>query len=144
MRGLLAKSLAGGGLLFLGLALNAQDNGRYRDNDRYYDRDDRGYRRGGGSLMERVESDLNYAASSAYSRGERNRVEKARHELGEFERAWNTGRFNRHDLDDSIAAIQKVIDHNRLDERARSILWNDVQRLRDFRADYERRGYPRY
>jgi len=150
MRRLLMRTMAGGGLLLITLAVNAQDRDRYRDDDRYYDRDDRGYRRegpnnrGGGSLIDRVQSDLRYADSDAYSRGERKRIDNARKELYEFQRAWSAGRFNRHELDDSIASVQKVVDHNALGERARSILWDDLQRLRSFRAEYQGREYPRY
>ena|SRR5690242_18263684 len=154
MRRLLMRTMAGGGVLLMALAVNAQDRERYRDDDRYYDRyydrDDRGYRReepyyrGGGSLVDRVQADLRYADSDSYSRGERRRIDNARKELYEFQRAWSEGRFNRHELDDSIAAIQKVVDHNALRERSRSILWDDLQRLRSFRAEYQGRGYPRY
>jgi hypothetical protein len=150
MRRLLIKSLAGGGLLFLALTMQAQDRDRYRDDDRYYDRDDRGnrhegpYNRGGASLIDRVQSDLRYAQSDSYSRGEQKRIDKARKELWGFQRAWNAGRFDRHELDDSITAIQKVVDHNALRDRARSTLWADLQRLREFRAEYQGRGYPRY
>lgn len=139
----LVRSLAASGLLLMAVGARAQD--RDRDDDRYHYRDDRGYR-GGGSLFERVQSDLNYAESNAYpSHGERRRIENAKKELWEFQRRWNSGRFDRHELDDSIAAIQKVVDHNALDNRARSILWADLQRLREFRAEYQNRGYdPRY
>ena len=149
MRNVLIRTLAGGSMLLLALGAFAQDYPRYRDDDRYYDRDDRGgYREGRGyrgGLIEQVRSDLGYARSAVYSRGEAKRLDKASEELGEFQRKWNGGRFDRHELDDSIAAIQRVVDHNGLDERARSMLWNDVQRLRDFRAQYDGRGYyPRY
>jgi hypothetical protein len=139
MRDLLMRSLVGITLLAGYTAAQAQDYGRYRDDDRYYDRDDHGYRRGGGFFMDRVQSDLSYAESCAYSRGELKRIGNARRELREFQRAWNTGRIDHHELDDSIAAIQKVVDHNQLDERARSVLWSDLQRLRDFRSDLEHR-----
>jgi hypothetical protein len=144
------KGMAGGGLLLMALALHAQDRDRYRDDDRYYDRDDRGYRReepysrGGGSLIERVQTDLRYADAGAYSRGERKRLDNAKRELWEFQRAWSAGRFDRHELDDSIAAIQKVVDHNVLRDRARSILWDDLRQLRAFRAEHQGRVYPRY
>src|SRR5438094_10137749 len=149
MQRLLMKTMTAGSLLLMALAVNAQDRDRYRDDDRY-DRDDRGYRReepynrGGGSLIDRVQSDLRYADSDAYSRGERKRIDNARKELWEFQREWSAGRFNRHELDDSIAAIQKVVDHNALRDRARSVLWADLQSLRTFRAEYQGRGYSRY
>jgi len=150
MRHLLMKTMAGSSLLLMALAAHAQDRDRYRDDDRYYDRDERAYRReepynrGGGSLIDRVQSDLRYADSDAYSRGERKRIDNARKELWEFQREWSAGRFNRHELDDSIAAIQKVVDHNALRDRARSVLWADLQSLRTFRAEYQGRGYSRY
>ena len=129
MRNLLIRSLAGGGMLLLALGACAQDYSRHRD-DR-------------GGLIEQVRSDLNYAQSAVYSRGEAKRLNKANEELWQFQRKWTVGRFDRHELDDSIAAIQKAVDHNGLDDRARSTLWNDLQRLRDFRAQYEGRGYSR-
>ena len=145
MRNPLIRSLTGGSMLLLALGACAQDYPRHRDDDRYYDRDDRGgYREGRGNrggLIEQVRSDLSYAQSGVYSRGEGKRLNKANEELWEFQSKWNAGRFDRHELDDSIAAIQKVVDHNGLDERVRSTLWNDLQRLRDFRAQYEGRGY---
>ena len=166
MRRFLVRTMAGSSLLLMALAAHAQDRDRYRDDDRYdrddqgyrreepynryYDRDDRAYRgrelygRGGGSLIDRVQSDLRYADSDAYSRTERKRIDNARKQLWEFQRAWSTGRFDRHELDDSIAAIQKVVDHNALRDRSRSILWADLQRLRSFRAEYQGRGYSRY
>ena len=142
MRSLLMKSMAGGSLLLMALAAHAQDRDRYRDDDRYSDRDDRQYRReepygypdrddrryrreepynrGEGSLIDRVQSDLRYADSDAYSRGERKRIDSARKELYEFQRAWSAGRFDRHELDDSIAA-QPSYGKN-VPDRARTIV----------------------
>jgi len=114
-------------MLLLALGACAQDYPRHRDDH--------------AGLIEQVRSDLSYAQSGVYSRGEGKRLNKANEELWEFQRKFNAGRFDRRELDDSIAAIQKVVDHNGLDDRARSTLWNDLQRLRDFRAQYEGRGY---
>jgi hypothetical protein len=132
MRNLLIRSLAGDSMLLLALGAYAQDYPHNRDGE------GRGNR---GGLIEQVRSDLSYAQSAVYSRGEAKRLNKANEELREFQGKWNAGRFDRHELDDSIAAIQKVVDHNGMDERARSTLWNDLQRLRDFRAQNEGRGY---
>jgi hypothetical protein len=141
MRRLLINSLAGA-LLLTAFGAYAQDYPRYRDDDRYYDRDDHGsYRRPGnrGGLLDQVQADLRSAQNAVYSRGEAKRLDKAREELWEFQRRWNAGRFDRHELDDSISAIQKVVDHNGLDERARAVLWGDLRGLRDFRAEYQGR-----
>jgi hypothetical protein len=142
MRSLLTRSLACGSLLLMALGAYAQDYPRYRNDDRYSDRDAPGYysRQGyRGHLMDKVQADLRYAQNAAYSRDEARRLDKAREELWEFQRKWTAGRFDRHELDDSIAAIQRAVDHNGLDERARSMLWSDLRELRDFRAQYHPR-----
>jgi hypothetical protein len=141
MRSLLMRSLAGSGLLLVAWAARAQGYGRYRDDDRPYDRGY--YGRQGGGLIEQVQSDLSYAQAGVYSRAEAKRLGKAREELAEFQSKWNAGRFDRHELDDAIAAIQKAVDHRGLDERSRSMMWNDAQRLREFRAEYGGETYRR-
>jgi len=128
MRSLWVRGLAGASLLLMALGAYAQDYPRYRDDDRYAGRDNR------GNLVDKVQADLRYAQSAAYLRGETRRLDKAREELWEFQRKWNAGRFDRHELDDSIAAIQKAVDHDGLNERSRAMLWNDLRELRDFRA----------
>jgi len=173
MRGVLLKSLAGGGFLFMTLCANAQvyNQGPYRDdpnrdNDGYYQNDDRpypprnddryydnrgnypqdrrsGYR--GGSPVDQALHDLDYAASNRYmSRSDRKRFDKAREELMEFQNKLYRGRFDRHELDDAISAMQKAAERDRGNGyRGGSPLWDDVQRLREFRDSnrYARRGY---
>ena len=148
MRSLPARSLAGCGLLLMALTVQAQDydRGRSRDDhdDRAYGQDGQYYRRGAPSFQ-RIQGDLNYAESHTYpSHGQRKQFNKAKEELWEFERAWNAGRFDRRELDDAIAAMQKVVDHTALRYRDREILLNDLEMLREFRASY--RGYapPRW
>ncbi len=151
MRGLTVKSLLCGTLLFTALAAQAQvyGPGRYGDDDRY-DRDDRGYRdepyyRSGAPSFNRIQSDLRHAESNSYrDRGDRKRFDKAREELREFQRAWNSGRFDRHELDDTIGAIQKVIDHGEMRYRDREILQGDVESLREFRSAYRDYGARRW
>ena len=163
MRSLLTKGLAASTLLLMAVAARAQyPDGRYPDDRQYQDRHgdpgygrpygdsrygapryDGRYARGGDSPIARVQADLRYAQWAVYSRSERKRINKAQEELSEFENKWRRGRFDRHELDDSIAAVQHVIDHNGMDERARSMLWNDVEMLRQFRAQFQGRDYYR-
>ena len=152
MSGFTLKSLLCGSLLITALAAKAQvyGPGRYGDDDRY-DRDDRGYGRDGwysrrgAPAFERIQADLRYAESNSYrNRGEVKRFQKAREELREFERAWNSGRFDRHELDDTISAIQKVVDHGALRYRDREILQADAENLRAFRASYRDYGARRW
>ena len=176
MRGVLLKSLAGAGFLLMTVCANAQvyNQGPYRDgpereDDGYYQRDNRAYpqryddryydNRGsypqdrrygsrGGSPVDQSLRDLDYAASNRYlSRGDQKRFDKARRQLLEFQNKLYRGRFDRHELDEAISAMQSAADHDRVDRyRGSSPLWDDVQRLREFRDSnrYASRGYDRY
>ena len=147
MRNVLAKAIMGAALLAGSIAADAQVYGRgYYDNGRFYgevgrDRDDR-YRDGRGfGIFDRVRGDLDRAeAESHWNGGDRRRFNKVREELGEFQGKWANGRFDKHELDDAIGALQKVVSDNRLDYRDRDVLQNDLFQLRDFRARY---GYSR-
>jgi len=109
------------------LAAGAQ--AQYRpDGDRYYDRED--YNRPRGDLFNRVRVDLERAqANSNWNGGDRHRFAKVREELSEFQRSGN-----RHELNDAISALQKVVNDNRLVYRDRDVLAQDLYQLRDFRA----------
>lgn len=139
MRRLLEKALLGCGLLIGIVSANAQvygrgsyENGRvYGEFGRYPgDRYDRG-----GSIFDRVRADLDRAESKYYaSGGDRRRFNKVREELSEFQGKWANGRYDRHELDDVIGSLQRVVNDNRLDYRDRDVLQDDLYRLRDFRA----------
>jgi len=130
-----------------------QDDGRYRDDRGYYPQARPRYRNGNGygSPVQQALADLDYAQSNGYlSRGDRGRFNKAREELVEFQRKLDRGRFDRHELDDAIGALNRVVSHERGYD-GRSPLWDDLQRLREFRDSYQyqgggygRYGYPRY
>jgi hypothetical protein len=137
-----------GAILFAGaIAANAQVyGGGYYDRGRFYgevgrDRDDRYRDDRGGGLFNRVRADLDRAeGNSHWNGGDRRRFNKVREELGEFQGKWVNGRFDKHELDDAIGALQKVVRDNRLDYRDRDVLAEDLSHLRDFRARY---GYYR-
>ena len=145
MRQLLVRALVGSALLMGAVAANAQVYGRGSyENGRFYgefgrDRDDR-YNNGGG-LFDRVRSDLDRAESTAYSNGgDRRRFNKVREELSEFQAKYANGRLDKHELDETISALQRVVNDNRLQYRDRDVLQDDLYRLRDFRA---RNGFYR-
>lgn len=155
MNNLLVKAMIGSALLAAASAANAQVyGGGYYDHGRFYgevgrDRDDR-YRDGrdfrGDDLVGRVRSDLDRAESHSYwNGGDRRRFDKVREELGEFQGKLASGRYDRHELDEAIGALQKVVNNNRLEYRDRDALQDDLYRLRDFRASngQYRDGYYR-
>ena len=121
MRQLLIVAIAG----LIAAAAQAQ----YRPySDHYYDRDN--YNRNPGDLFGRVRSDLERAeANSNWNGGDRHRFAKVREELGEFQRSGS-----KRELNDTISALQHVVDSNRLAYRDRDVLAQDLYMLRDFRA----------
>ncbi len=101
-----------------------------------------GYGGGREALFDRVQEDLNRAQADAYPTREiRGRFEHARHEVGEFMDGWRAGRFDRHKLDQAIGSVQHAADSRGLLSRDRDSLFNDVARMRDFRAAGGYRGY---
>lgn len=111
-------------------------NAQYRNDDRRYSgySDDR--YRGGREPLDRVRTDLERAARDMryLSRDDMKRIGKVRDEIGEFQRKWERGRFDRGELDDVINSLQKVVGRNRLHPRDRDLLLNDLAQLRDFRS----------
>jgi hypothetical protein len=86
-------------------------------------------------LPEIVEQHLDRLCREAYwTPGERHRAADALKHLSNFDYRYREGRFDRGQLDDSIGHVQDVINHNRLNEGQRAMLWRDVEELRAFRA----------
>jgi hypothetical protein len=91
------------------------------------------------ALVERVHADLNHGyAVWRLSDGDRDRLNHAERELREFAKQWRRRKFDKDKLDDSIAAVQHVLDNNHLKGRERDDLWHDVSELRNMREAYDR------
>src|SRR6516162_4213689 len=72
------------------------------------------------ALVERVHADLNHGyAVWRLSDGDRDRLNHAERELREFAKQWRRRKFDKDKLDDSIAAVQHVLDNNHLKGRER-------------------------
>ena len=98
------------------------------------------------ALIDRVHSDLNRAYEGwRFSHSDRKRLDNAEHELREFAKKWDRGRFSKGELDDAIASIQHVVDNNHMPARDRDALYDDLARLRGMREAYDRHeiGYDR-
>ena len=111
------------------------DRDRDRDNDRFYrERDDffrdRDWR---GQLFARIHRDLDYASRDSFRGDDRYRLDRTYRELDELQRDYSSGRWDARSLDDVIQALDRVVDDNRLDRRAREILRDDLNRLRGLR-----------
>ncbi len=98
---------------------------------------DGGYQRGerdGRALFDRARADLDRAGNYPYaSRADHKRFDEARRELFDFESRFDQGRYDRHELDEAISKLQRVLEHNSLDPRDRGALSEDLRRMRDYR-----------
>jgi hypothetical protein len=140
----LVKALAGSSLLLLGLTANAQQYPpRYenRPDNRYQEREDN--YAGRGRIFDRMRADLDRAEAGALPfTGDRMRIERAKQELNELQQRLDDGNYyDRRPLDDTVRAIQRVLDSNvTMSDRNRDALSNDLSRLREWqtRSDYGR------
>ena len=95
---------------------------------------DRPYARRDRALFDRVRMDLDHASAYPYaSRADRKRFDEARRELFDFESRFDRGRYNKHELNEAIDRVERVVSHNSLDPRDRGALADDVRRMRDYR-----------
>jgi hypothetical protein len=85
--------------------------------------------------------DLDHASAYPYaSRADRRRFDEARRELFDFESRFDQGRYEKHELDEAIDRIQRVVNDNSLDPRDRGALLDDLRRMRDYREFRNHRG----
>jgi len=97
------------------------------------------------SLVDKVHVDLNNGYTHWHlSNGDRDRLNNAERKLRGFASDWRHGKFDKGDLDDSIAAIQHVLDNNHLAGHERDALWNDTEQLRRMREAYDRHEIGRW
>jgi hypothetical protein len=92
------------------------------------------------ALFEKVRADLDHASGYPYSsRADLKRFDEARRELFDFESRFDQGRYDKHELDEAIDRLDKVVGHNSLDSRDRGTLSDDLRKMRDFREFRNRR-----
>ena len=118
------------------------DMGR-TDMDGYYNDRDAFFRGNNGRAMlfQRVREDLDHATSGAFPfTGDRARLDRTRMELDELQQKLGRGFYDERELDETTAALQAVVEGNRLAPRDRAMLTDDLNRLRDFRARHDEYG----
>ncbi|HTR38524.1 MAG TPA: hypothetical protein VMH80_21590 [Bryobacteraceae bacterium] len=127
MRHLILSSIVGSGLLLFATAASAQQTPRAFAGSQ--DRD---------AFLARVQTDLDRAAATADGfNGDRTRIDRARDEVSEFEQQMDDGNYSPSTLTDTIVSLQRIVDNNRLYERVRTSVSDDLIRLRDMRDHYE-------
>jgi hypothetical protein len=96
-------------------------------------------------LVDRVHTDLNQGYDHWHlANGDRDRLNKAEKRLRGFANDWSHGKFDKGDLDESIASIQHVLDNNHLQGPERDNLASDVEQLRHMREAYDRHEIGRW
>ena len=141
MKHILIRSIAGTGLLLFGLtaSIQAAPQDRYRDPADWHDQRDSFYRTEGWRvhMFQRVREDLNHVQSLAFTGGDQYRIARTKEELNELQNKMVAGQYDQPELDEAIAALQRVVADNRLTPRDRDILTDDLNRMREYREHHE-------
>ncbi|MBV8842242.1 MAG: hypothetical protein JO307_05465 [Bryobacterales bacterium] len=117
----------------------AQDREQGREG-RYENRDEGYYK---GHLFDRVREDVERVEANTHAfSADEFRLTRVKQELNEMHQSAANGRIEERRLDDVITAIEKVIADNRMPERDRMMLQEDVRHLRAYK-EHNERYYPR-
>ena len=126
------KRIITAGVIFAALALSASAQ------DWYHDRDERF--RGEGwrpHVFEHVRTDLEHVWSAVRaSDKERTRLERTKEELTHMQADLDHGRWDNGILNDVIDSIRKSSNDDRLAQRDRAVLADDVVRLKEFQDQH--------
>jgi hypothetical protein len=113
------------------------------DLDSYHRDRDNSFRDNGGRAMffQRIREDLDHATSGAFPfTGDRARLQRTQMELNDLQQKLAKGYYDERELDQTMAALQAVVQGNRLAPRDRAMLTEDLSRMRDFRARHDQYG----
>src|SRR5579872_3305474 len=89
------------------------------------------YREDGKALFSQVRSDLDRAQHDAFPR-DTDSIEKARGELNELERQWDSNGYTTRQADSVVSALERVLSENHLSFGDHSRLSDDLKKIRDF------------
>ena len=130
MRNLLIQSLVGSGLLLGGLTASAQYQPPPQSRYGYESND---------QVLNRVRSDLDRAEDRSIPfTADRGRLTAAREQISAFQRRLDEGNYDGRELDNAINSIRRVVDLNRMSDRTRENLTDDLARMRQMRDRLER------
>ncbi len=91
------------------------------------------------TLVDRVHADLNHAYGEwHFSDADRDRLNHSEKELRDFVTKWETGKFDKGQLDGAIDSVQHVLDNNRMPVGDRDALSEDLSQLRKMREAHDR------
>lgn len=134
MRKLIIWSLTGCSLLLFTLGASAQNAGQQIESP-YYSQDQY---QNTHSMFDKIRADLYAAQTNAYPNylGDGARFDVARIELQRLETNWDDAHYDSRQMDNTVDAIQMILNDNRLMGHDRAVLSADLSRLLDFRSEY--------
>jgi len=92
-------------------------------------------------FFQRIEDHLDRVAATAFPSGrDQSRLARTKLELNQLQQKLSRGVYDERELDDAIAALQGVVQSNRLGARDRDILAGDLTQMRDFRIRHDQYG----
>ena len=93
------------------------------------------------SFFHRIREDLDHVASGTFPfGGDQARIARTRYELDELQQKLSEGYYDERELDEVLQAWQMVLSSNRLAQRDREVLTDDLARMRDFRIRHDQYG----
>ena len=107
--------------------------------DWYHDRDARFHGDWRPQLFLYVRQDVEHTRSGRAADRERDRLKRTEEELTKMQADLDHGRWDNGILNDVIDSIRKSADDQRLSARDRDILADDVNRLKEFQDQHNRR-----
>jgi hypothetical protein len=130
------KRIITAGVLFAALALGAGAQDWYHDReDRYHGDDWRPH------VFQQVRTDLEHVwSANRASDKERTRLDKTKEELTQMQGDLDQGRWDNGILNDVIDSISKSANDDRLSQRDRSVLADDVVRLKEFQDQHNHKN----
>jgi hypothetical protein len=136
MKSFLHRTLALASLLAFSPAISAVAQDRdewYHNRDSFYHGEHWKAR-----LFERIREDVEHVQSTTFpvSRDEF-RLVQVKRELDELQNKMANREYDAPELDDVVHSLQKVVQSNRLSDRDRDVLNDDLEHLRDYRAHHE-------
>ncbi len=92
-------------------------------------------------LFARIREDLEYVHKITFPFGsDQYRIARATEELDQLQQLQARGRYDPREVDDVVSALRRVVADNRLSQRDRDALKDDLKRLQDFRAHFREYG----
>ena len=92
-------------------------------------------------FFQNIREDLDHVTSGALSfNGDRARLARTEMDLDELQLKLSQGFYDQQELDQAMGAMRNVLQTNRLSPRDRSVLTDDLTRMRDFRMRHNQYG----